>query len=514
MNDASPDEPQDDGRGLEPEGQAGADETGRLRQRLEDEAEVRRRVESALKESERDLRETQQIARFGTWKWDVGSDAVTWSAEMFRILGYETATEVPSRAAFLDRVHPEDRPSLEKAIGALVTEREPFSIDHRIVLPDGSLRHLNSQARAESDAEGRPVRLFGIAQDISEQKESEAELRLKDLAIESSLSGIGICDLEGRLVYVNDALVRMWGFESRDEILGRPLPEFWEGDGILRTVQALRTHGRHSGEDVGRRKDGSRFPVEFSAAMLSDEQGNPRYMYGSFVDVSEKRRATAELLDLGGRLIGAQEEERQRLARELHDDVSQRLALLEVELELLGQASVTGVELTEKVARLSGRVKELSSDIHRLSYRLHPRRLERLGLARALDSLCRELGEQHQIRLEFEQEDVPESVGEDVALCLYRVAQESLQNVVRHSGARSATLLLRGESEGLRLEVTDSGVGFEPGDVRQRRGLGIVSMRERLRAVGGVLWIRSTPGKGTVVDALVPLPKTPGKESP
>ena len=114
----------------------------------------------------------------------------------------------------------------------------------------------------------------------------------------------------------------------------------------------------------------------------------------------------------------------------------------------------------------------------------------------------------------FYNKNVPELVGEDVALCLYRVAQESLHNVVRHSGARSATLLLRGESEGLRLEVTDSGVGFDPEDVRHRRGLGIVSMRERLRAAGGVLWIRSTPGKGTVVDALVPLPAAPPKENP
>jgi PAS domain S-box-containing protein len=465
----------------------------------------RQRLEARWRESERELLEAQHIAALGTWKWEVARDEVSWSPELFRILGYEPDSHRPSRRAFLDRVHPEDRPLLEDRIAALLRNRKPFSLDHRILLPDDSIRHVHSVARVECNAQGSPVRLFGILQDVTERKRSEEELRLKDSAVESSISGIGITDLEGRLVYVNDSLVRMWGYEDRREILGRFLPDFWEGDGVTRTVEALRKSGCHTGEDVGRRKDGSLFPVEFSACMLKDAQGNPRHMYGSFVDITERKRATEELRDLGRRLIDAQEEERRRLARELHDDVSQRLALLEVELELMGQAPGPGPELTEKTAKLAGRVKELSSDVHHLSYRLHPRRLERLGLTAALRSLCREVGEQQQIHLEFEEKDVPTSLGEDMSLCLYRVAQESLQNVVRHSGAQTATLRLRAEPGELRLVVTDPGAGFEPEETGNRRGLGIVSMRERLRALGGRLSIRSAPGLGTTVVAVVPL---------
>ena len=142
-------------------------------------------------------------------------------------------------------------------------------------------------ARVECGPDGRPVRLFGIAQDITERRLSEEELKLKNSAIESSISGVGITDLEGRMVYVNDSLVRMWGYSNRDEILGRPLPDFWEGEGIARTVEDLRTKGVSTGEDIGRKKDGSLFPVEYSASMLKDGQGNPVNMYGSFVDAPE-----------------------------------------------------------------------------------------------------------------------------------------------------------------------------------------------------------------------------------
>jgi PAS domain S-box-containing protein len=592
------------------------------------EIDEHRRIEDELEESERDLAEAQRVARVGNWKWAIEKDEVSWSTELFRILGYDPESDQPSRNAFLDRVHPEDRPLVEGHIATLVSEGEPFSIDHRIVLPDGSTRFLLSMARIERGPENGPMRLFGVAQDITERKRSEEELKLKDSAIESSISGIAITDLEGRLVYVNDSLVRMWGFDSRQEILGRFLPEFWDGDGIARTVDDLRAQGSSTGEDIGRKKDGSLFPVEYSASMLTDVEGNPVNMYGSFVDISyrkraeeryvlasvagrvgvwdwdlktddmyvdpelkgllgyedheirnhiddwgskvhpddvdlvmaeatkhldgvteryevehrmlhkdgsirwflargtalrddegqpfrmagtdtditEQKQAREALADLGGRLINAQEEERSRIARELHDDVSQRLALLAVELEYAAETfSESGPELVEKIGEFLPRFKELSSDIHDLSYRLHPRSLERLGLTVAIRSLCREISERRRIQLVFEEKDIPDSIPDDAALCLYRVAQESLRNVVNHSRAESASVELSAGDDEVRLTVMDSGVGYDPDQIRERNGLGVISMRERLRAIGGRLSIRSAPGEGTTVEAAVPL---------
>jgi PAS domain S-box-containing protein len=161
-------------------------------------------------------------------------------------------------------------------------------------------------ARLEYDAQGKPVSLHGIAQDITERKEVEEQLRIRDYAIESSINGIGITDLEGKLVYVNEACLRMWGFESRDEVIGRFLPEFWEGDGVLKTVRALHETGGDVGEETGRRKDGSLFPVQFSASMIQDETGAPMYMLGSFIDISEKKQAEEKLIQRERSLAGAQ----------------------------------------------------------------------------------------------------------------------------------------------------------------------------------------------------------------
>jgi PAS domain S-box-containing protein len=358
----------------------------------------------------------------------------------------------------------------------------------------------------ECDAENKPILLYGIAQDITERKESEKELKVKDSAIESSISGVGIADLEGKLIYVNDSLLKMWGFENREEVLGRNLPEFWEGEGVLKTVQELREKGWSIGEDVGKRKDGSLFSVQYFASMIRDESGHPLYMYGSFLDITEQKRDREALRDLSGRLINAQEDERSRIARELHDDVSQRLALLAVELDLAGQSQQESEKgLHEKMKGLSARVKELSTDIHHLSYRLHPRNIERLGLSVALKSLCREISEQQELPLGFTSDQNFDSVPDDVALCLYRVAQESLQNVVKHSQAKDARVVLSRGTNEIHLLVSDSGIGFDPDEAHGRKSLGIISMRERLHAIGGRLSIRSEPGGGTQIECFVPL---------
>jgi PAS domain S-box-containing protein len=132
--------------------------------------------------------------------------------------------------------------------------------------------------------------MSGSITDITERRQAEEELKIKESAIATSISAIGIADLEGTLTYVNNSLVEMWGYESSDEILGRNMAEFWEGEGVLKTIEALREKGGKIGEDIGKRKDGSVFDVEFSASMIKDEAGKPLYMFGSFIDISERKK--------------------------------------------------------------------------------------------------------------------------------------------------------------------------------------------------------------------------------
>lgn len=222
--------------------------------------------------------------------------------------------------------------------------------------------------------------------------------------------------------------------------------------------------------------------------------------------VNDLRKSQAELRELTGRLLVAQESERRRIARDLHDDLNQSLAILAVELELLGQKPPESVALfQEQLQQQSSQVKLLSSMVHDLSHQLHPAKLEQLGLVAALRSLCKELTHSHSLPISFEHREVPETIPNDLALCLYRITQESLHNATKHSAANHVEVELSGQPDSLSLRVVDDGNGFDSSSLDGQAGLGLVSMRERLRLVQGEIAIDSRPAAGTRIEVRVPL---------
>jgi len=222
-------------------------------------------------------------------------------------------------------------------------------------------------------------------------------------------------------------------------------------------------------------------------------------------DVTRRRQAEEELRNIGGRLINAQEEERKRLARELHDDVSQRLALLSLEIEQMGHEILTSQNgLKKTVERLSKKAQELSSDLHRLSYQLHPFKLDHVGLSVSIETLCAELSQHQDLEIKFRQEGFPAVLSEEVTLCVFRIAQESLHNVVKHSGATEADVVLTKTESGVRLTVSDNGHGFDVDEAKKKKRLGLISISERLRLVNGKVSIRSQLLRGTQIEVLVP----------
>jgi signal transduction histidine kinase len=220
---------------------------------------------------------------------------------------------------------------------------------------------------------------------------------------------------------------------------------------------------------------------------------------------AELRSSYARIRDLARRLITAQEVERTRIARELHDDVGQQLALLSIELEQLGDSVQSArADALKRAHDASDRAAVISTSVHDLSHQLHPPKLELIGLAAAIDGLRRELAAQHQIAIDFSHQGVPAGVPREVALCLFRIAQEGLRNAIKHSAAREVSVELGAASDGLVLVVVDKGVGFDV-NAKGDAGLGLLSMRERLEPVGGTLTIRSAVGAGTRLQAVVPL---------
>ena len=205
--------------------------------------------------------------------------------------------------------------------------------------------------------------------------------------------------------------------------------------------------------------------------------------------------------DLGARLLMAQESERSRVARDLHDDISQQMALLEMDLEQLAAVvQGTAQDLTHDTLQ---RAQEIGRSVHDLSHRLHPAKLRLIGLVAALQGLRRELSSQN-IEITFTHENVPASIPEELAICLFRIVQEALQNAIKYSRGRHVSVDLRGSAAGLQLTIVDDGVGFDV-DKTWRKGLGLISMRERLEAVGGSIKIHSRPGVGTRLEISVPL---------
>jgi signal transduction histidine kinase len=253
------------------------------------------------------------------------------------------------------------------------------------------------------------------------------------------------------------------------------------------------------------RKDGTLIDVELHGVRLFS---GPKFVgaFAFYQDISERKRSEEKLQALRSRLTRAQEEERARIARDLHDDTGQRLALLSIDLEQLKQFSVKSQSaLTPQLDSLVRIASEITSDVHNVSRRLHPSQVELLGLVRALANFCKEFASRNSMEIRFVHPNLLSKPSHDVALCLFRVAQEAIRNVQKHSGAREALVELNEMACTLHLRVSDTGAGFDPASLDNTPGIGLLSMEERLRSMGGELAVQSSLGVGTTVEASIPL---------
>lgn len=255
-----------------------------------------------------------------------------------------------------------------------------------------------------------------------------------------------------------------------------------------------------------RRNDGEyRWIVDYGVPRFGSNGVFCGYI-GSCLDITERKRYEMSLREWTGRLIHAQEEERSRIARELHDDISQRMAFLQIGLEQFQQSVPTLTpDHRKELHNLTEVASEVSTDLHSISHQLHPARLDLQGLVAALTSFCRELTNQHGLQIHFVHRDVPAALPSEVALCLFRIAQEALRNVVKHANTLEATVDLSAQDDGISLCVSDAGSGFDPESAQRKGGLGLLSMRERLRLIGGQLAIQSALDQGTRIQVRIPL---------
>jgi PAS domain S-box-containing protein len=356
--------------------------------------------------------------------------------------------------------------------------------------------------------------IVGLLWQRRRKQKAEADLRESDkrfrVMADTTPALVWMCDQHGDVTYLNDRRIE---FTGRDRTAG--FADAWTAfvhPDDLEPVRAANSRALQQREAFSkeyrlRRWDGVYRWMLDVAAPRFDGDGSFAGFIGSAIDVTDQKLAHEGLEKMGGKLIEAQEKERSRIARELHDDICQRLAMLSLELGQVDREPKNGGgAASAQMETVRQHCAEIAHDVQALSHELHSSKLDYLGIVAALKSFCRDVSQQQNVDVEFTYGNVPDAMPRNVSLCLFRVAQEAVHNAVKYSGVRRLFVDLRGREEQIRLEVSDAGIGFDFKEVSRNGGLGLVSMQERVHLVKGTFSVESKANGGTRVVALVPLP--------
>jgi PAS domain S-box-containing protein len=340
--------------------------------------------------------------------------------------------------------------------------------------------------------------------DITERKLLDQTRLLLATIVESSDDAIISKNLDGVITSWNAAAESIFGY-TEAEMVGQPItvlipPELWDDEGrVLARLRAGELVEHY--ETIRVTKTGNKINVTLTISPIRDSTGKVVGFSKICRDITAQKQAEEALAGMTRKLIAAQEQERARIGRELHDDITQRLALLAIELEQLQQ---NPSEVESRVRKLRNETSELLNDVEALSHELHSSKLEYLGVVAGIRSWCREFGERQNMEIDF-RSDVATVLPFEIGVCLLRVLQEALHNAVKHSGLKRVEVRLVEESNQVHLMVSDSGKGFDVESAKQGKGLGLTSMGERVRLVNGTIAIESKPMGGTTIEVRVPL---------
>lgn len=437
----------------------------------------------------------------------------SWNNGAEEIYGYR-AEEIIGRSAEL--LIPDDRSNetlkVLKRIRGGETVQE-FETEH--LRKDGQRICVSVRLSPLRNPKGKTEAACVIVRDITRKKRVLQKLGHLSKVFMQATDSIVIVDRNGRIIDLNDETERAYGWR-RNELIGQSLdiiiaPEK-RGSCPERIARCLR--GEKVRNILGERlsKSGERIPVLLTSFALSNSKGEPSAVAIMAKDnrdlhqaQKDLQRNQQELRNLSAKLMNTTEEESKRVARELHDYFGPRLATLNLKVSKMGSQLTSQPDLANEIEGIRSEINEVAKLTHDLSHSLHPSLVLELGVVAALDAECATFSKLHGTNVEFSAEGVPETLSDAVSLCLYRVVQESLQNIDHHAKAQKASVKLMGNGRDVVMVIEDDGSGFDPTTARGRGGLGFVSMEERVRLVNGRLSINSNPGKGTSVKVTIPL---------
>jgi len=470
---------------------------------------AQKQAEDALRASESKFRWLAEATLCGIFIYRRDGTFCYFNPQVETFTGY-SSQELRSMTVW-DLIHPDYRDlARTRAEARWRGEAVPVRYQFKLVTKDGEARWIDFTA-TQTVFDGEPA-ILGTAFDITASKRHEQEAKehtaFLQALIANSPFGILVGGRDHRARFCNPAFARIFLY-SEDEVVGKEPDEIV---GVPEDANAAEYSRRvMSGQTVHatalrRRKDGSKVNVDFHAMPLIVGDAFVGCV-GIYQDITERVESEAKLGALRDRLTRVQDDERARIARELHDDLGQRLALLTIQLSELQQASLdVAPSLAEQLETSRRLSEEVCIEATHLSHRLHPSRLAHIGLTNALSRLCEEFARQGSMEVDFHHDEIPDLPSE-VTTCLYRVAQEAVRNAEKHSGSRRVRVDLAARSDSIVLCVSDSGLGFAATSVECSTGLGLVSMAERVRSVGGTLSVQSEVNRGTRIEASIPLPQ-------
>jgi PAS domain S-box-containing protein len=480
----------------------------------------RRHKDEILRLREMQLEEAQAIANLGIWVHDVRKDASSWSEQLYKILGLRRETFRPSREGFLACVHPDDRERVAGSLEEFLRSGQALLDDHyRIVRRDGIVRALDARVHVDRDESGRAVRIVGVCQDVTQRKRAEDRVKASEERFRTMVDNVRdyaiyMLDLAGNITSWNLGAQRISGYEA-DEVIGRNYSRFFlpqqarRGDPGMQ-LEFATVQGRYESEGWRVRKDGSHLWAHIIVTPILGEDGKPKGFSEIAHDITERKRAEEDLYNYADRLratsrrlVEVQEAERRSLAGELHDRVGQNLTALGLNLSIIA-SGLPPEDYPELAARLedSHVLVEGTVDAMRdVMAELRPHALDDYGLSAALRALIAGFSRRTGIQVAFEA-NAPEGIlPKPVDLAMFRIAQEALNNVAKHAGARRVEIAFRRRGDHAWLSVADDGVGFDMERSRSssRGGWGLLIMRERAEAVGAQFSVKARPGSGVEV---------------